>query len=220
MSTYSHQAHSVMASLNSDLATPFKTIIGYLDYNRDSVQKIKGLEFGTHDYLTLAAYKYIESRKPKAPKPPATVPDPLVGVIISSYFDVSERDIDSATNLHSLCMGAENLVGDILERYISEQIEPHGWAWCSGSLVKAVDFVHDDGNGNWRALQIKNRDNSENSSSSAIRKGTTIEKWFRTFSKKPGDNWGAFPIKGGPIMDEISFQKFVKSYLTRLKSQL
>lgn len=50
----------------------------------------------------------------------------------------------------------------------------------------------------WEAVQVKNRDNTENSSSSAIRQGTTIEKWFRTYSKPSrkratNTNWENFP---------------------------
>ena len=70
--------------------------------------------------------------------------------------------------------------------------------------------------GEWRLLQIKNRDNSENSSSMAIRKGTSIEKWFRSFSKKTDTNWDQFPdenVKG--LVSEEGFRAFVREYLAR-----
>ena len=39
-----------------------------------------------------------------------------------------------------------------------------GWIWCSGTSVKAVDFIHyDEKNNEWNLLQVKNRDNTENS---------------------------------------------------------
>ncbi len=68
---------------------------------------------------------------------------------------------------------------------------------------------------------VKNLDNSENSSSSAIRNGTDIKKWFRTFSKKPGSNWEAFPdeeIKGD--VSEEGFRQYVKKYLEELRKDL
>ena len=110
----------------------------------------------------------------------------------------------------------------MLERYLASVMEPRGWIWCSGSMVRAVDFVRPPeaaGQG-WRLLQVKNRDNSENSSSSAIRSGTAIEKWFRTFSKKPGTNWDDFPdITLRAHLFEEDFQLFVRQYLARLRQQ-
>jgi hypothetical protein len=102
-------------------------------------------------------------------------------------------------------MGAENLVGDLLERYLASVLEPHGWIWCSGAMVKAVDFIlpPSTSGGAWRMLQVKNRDNSENSSSSAIRAGTEIEKWHRTFSK----------------LSEENFERFVRTYLHAIRQQ-
>jgi SinI restriction endonuclease len=89
-------------------------------------------------------------------------------------------------------------------------------------LVKAVDFVLPPAKSElpWRLLQVKNRDNSENSSSSAIRKGTDIEKWHRTFSRKRGENWGAFPDKTAKdTLSEKGFRDFVETYLQRLKEK-
>jgi len=109
----------------------------------------------------------------------------------------------------------------LLERYLASVLEPRGWVWCSGAMVKAVDFIKPPSatQATWHLLQVKNRDNSENSSSSAIRVGTTIEKWFRTFSRKTGSNWAAFP---DPVLrqhlSEHDFKNFVINYLHALKS--
>lgn len=172
---------------------------------------------GSDEYIKLQAHKFSDSRKPHAPKPPDTVPDKMVSFIINKYFNVPENELEKAVELHSLSMGAENLIGDILERYIASVVENHDWVWCSGSIVSAVDFVYKKENG-WAALQIKNRDNSENSSSASVRDNTDIKKWFRTFSKKAGDNWDNFP----PIIDdvtlsEIGFRNYVADYLNKLK---
>lgn len=73
-------------------------------------------------------------------------------------------------------MASENIVGDLLERYLAEKLEPCGWIWCSGTSVKAVDFIHyDNEKDEWGLLQVKNRDNTENSSSSKIRDNTPIK---------------------------------------------
>lgn len=84
-------------------------------------------------------------------------------------------------------------IGWILESYVASHAEQIGWAWCSGAMIRAVDFIKPEGNGNWRMLQIKNRSNSENSSSSRIRLDTHIEKWFRVYAKSGRTNWEAIP---------------------------
>ena len=67
--------------------------------------------------------------------------------------------------------------------------------------------------GLWEAVQVKNRDNTENSSSSAIRHGTTIEKWFRTYSKPSkkratNTNWENFPEE--EFRDQLSEEGFLQ----------
>lgn len=144
----------------------------------------------------------------------------MVSVILHEYFDIPVVDLDRAKREHLLSMGAENLVGDLLERYLASVMEARGWIWCSGAMVRAVDFVKppDRASGKWRTLQVKNRDNSENSSSSAIRNGTDIEKWHRTFSKKVGSNWADFPDQAlRADLSEAAFKTFVRGYLRSLR---
>lgn len=96
---------------------------------------------------------------------------------------------------HFIYMSAENMKGVILEEYLSDILEPFGWIWCAGSTFRAVDFCYLDPN-DTILLQIKNKYNTENSSSSAIRIGTEIKKWNRlsrpkisTGIDKPMPNW-------------------------------
>lgn len=111
-------------------------------------------------------------------------------------------------------MCAENCVGALLERYLDSVLRANGWHWCCGDFVKAIDFVGRNTDGSWLALQIKNRDNSENSSSSAIRNGTPIQKWFRSFSKTGLTNWGNLPeLMQGYSLSEEGFISFARTYL-------
>lgn len=93
-----------------------------------------------------------------------------------------------------------------------------GWIWCSGTSVKAVDFIHyDEKNNEWNLLQVKNRDNTENSSSSKIRDNTTIKKWFRTYSQRDATNWDNFPDEvSSKNLNEEDFRAFVKNYLAKI----
>ena len=118
-------------------------------------------------------------------------------------------------------MCAENCVGSLLERYLDSVLRQQGWYWCCGNFIKAIDFINKDERGMWLALQIKNRDNTENSSSSAIRNGTQIQKWFRSFSKKGETNWDNLPeLMQGYNLSESGFIAFAKKYLKQEKEKL
>jgi len=141
--------------------------------------------------------------------PPGTLPDPMVDVIISAKLP--STDLRNMRFCHRLSMGAENLLGSILEEYIHLKVLPYHWSCCWGSSIQAVDFCSSDGN----LYQIKNRDNSENSSSRAIRDGTDIKKWHRINSRTGKTNWDALSaIIGKPgLFSEEDFAKFCKNLI-------
>lgn len=217
-------ARKAMKSVQPALAEKYMKVIRFLALDPSCASKAKGKNaptVGSAEYIIGQAAGFAAGRNPKAPEKPATVPDEMVSYILHHYFEVPEDQLDRIKNEHLISMGAENMVGNLLERYIATVLEPLGWVWCSGSMVKAVDFVKPPASKDdqWTLLQVKNRDNSENSSSSAIRDGTAIIKWFRTFSKKPGSNWPAFPdSKARGRLSEDAFKEFAKNYLQSLKA--
>ena len=215
-------AQRAMHNENADLIGPFSGLIRFLAENPAAACPLRGKNrptVGSADYIRCQAKAFASSRLPKRPNPPATVPDEMVSIILVSYFGIPQEDAERVKQEHLLSMGAENIVGDLLERYLASTLEPRGWIWCSGSTVKAVDFIKPPTvvGQPWRLLQVKNRDNSENSSSSAIRSGTNIEKWHRSFSRRAGSNWPEFPDPTfRQHLSEQGFTEFVRKYLTSL----
>jgi hypothetical protein len=215
-------ARQAMEAVNPALSNVYADLVRFLVAYPEAASKQRGKspEIGTAEYIRRQAAAFADARNPRAPSPPSTVPDEMVSLILVSYFGISQADVERVKKEHLLSMGAENLVGELLERYLASVMEPKGWIWCSGSMVKAVDFIKPPlvAGQPWRLLQVKNRDNSENSSSSAIRVGTKIEKWHRTFSRKSGSNWAEFP--DGNLrqnLSETEFKKFVQTYLGNLR---
>ncbi len=216
-------ARDVMLSVNPSLVGSYVSLISFIAKFPEFASAGRSTtapKAGSTEYIQSQAAAFSAARDPRTPKVSATVPDDMVSLILHEYFQIPAEELEQAKQQHSLSMGAENLVGDLLERYLASVLEPLGWVWCSGAMVKAVDFVKPPSKvgGDWQMLQVKNRDNSENSSSSAIRSGTKIQKWHRTFSKKSGCNWAAFPDPS--LRDELSepgFKAFVRDYLRRLK---
>ena len=109
-------------------------------------------------------------------KPKSACTDPAIRVIVQATQGITDAIATAGEIYHNLFMSAENIQGNLLEQYIALRVRPYGFLWCEGNVLRAVDFCNTDGS---CMLQIKNKSNTENSSSSNIREGTTIEKWFR-----------------------------------------
>lgn len=142
---------------------------------------------------------------------PGTIADPIIEEIIGTRLAaLAESDLNKITYAHRLGMSAENILGFILEEYLADNLYGFGWHCAWGETVKSVDFVHENG----RLLQIKNRSNSENSSSSAIRSGTQIEKWFRIKADRVEYMWESLnEICGTTFLSEAGFVSFAKNII-------
>lgn len=115
--------------------------------------------------------------------PKSACTDPAIKVIVKATRGLTEEKASLGEAIHNLFMSAENIQGNLLEEYISEKIRPYGFLWCCGNVLRAIDFCNSDGT---FFLQVKNKSNTENSSSSNIRAGTTIEKWYRLGTRTRG----------------------------------
>lgn len=192
----------------------FGVIYEFLTEHPDRAHLKKNETIDCDAYRNRIFYKYKnEIEVFPCPKIPQTTTDEALKGILNISYGIEEYEIEKAIDIHKQAMGAENIIGTLLERYIDSRASRFGWIWCAGSIVKAADFIRKRKNG-WDVLQIKNRDNSENSSSAAIREGTDIKKWFRTFSKRSGTNWDKFPDDDlKEILSEEDFHTFIKNYL-------
>jgi len=186
--------------------TKHTDFFGWRSKTKPNLNEIRGLKELAEKYFTSKFTKV-------SPSIPQTVPDEMVSVILKNFYKHPQEKLKNIKIEHQHSMAAENMVGELLERYIDSILSKHGWVWCCGALVKHVDFIKKEDNG-YRLLQIKNRDNSENSSSKAIRDGTTIEHWFRTFSRTGRTNWDAFPDKAlKSHLSEDGFVSYVERYV-------
>lgn len=115
--------------------------------------------------------------------PKSACTDPAIKVIVQATQGLTERAASQGEIYHNLFMSAENIQGNLLEEYIAKKIRPYGFLWCVGNVLRAIDFCNSDGT---FFLQVKNESNTENSSSSNIREGTAIEKWYRLGTRTRG----------------------------------
>lgn len=207
----------------------FRQIRLCLSYNPDLAQTGRRKWHSKDEQMMAMLNAFLHGRGVKYPTYPKTVPDPayidvmctwhqdkIAAVFPAEFSSGNMQDIQRhIAELHLMAMSSENFVGDVLERYLAYKLEPLGWAWAAGQIVRHTDFVYFDKLRNkWLLLQIKNRDSSENSSSSAIREGTEIQKWFRTFSHSGKTNWENFPFRHPDLsLSEEEFREFLRQYV-------
>jgi len=137
-----------------------------------------------------------------------TKPDKIVDTMVAARLSKLSSDLISMVrDAHRLSMSAENLLGLLLEEFIADTLQAKGWHCCWGKTIKSVDFCTDKG----LLLQVKNRSNTENSSSSKVRVGTNIIKWYRVNANNGTFKWDALnELTDSSEFSEESFILFVK----------
>ncbi|MCU0354700.1 MAG: SinI family restriction endonuclease [Cytophagales bacterium] len=198
---------------------PIETVLGVALSDK---RNLPALGFKESQVINFQAYigKWVrcyrngyESRpSAKTGKPGGTVPDGIVEYILRAKLpNLDDQTAVQIVAGHTLLMSIESLVGQLLEEYLAVQLAADGWCCCWGSTIDAVDFCRADGS----LLQVKTSDNTENSSSSRVRNGTTIEKWARRNSKRANIYyWEELNHKvGRNDLSEEGFRQFVKTVL-------
>jgi hypothetical protein len=149
----------------------------------------------------------------RASNAPGTMADSVIDFLIKSRFgSITEKELNQIKFAHRLSMSAENVLGLFLEEYLANSLGAHGWHCCWGETMRSVDFCHESG----RLLQIKNRSNSENSSSSRVRIGTEITKWYRVDARTGGYKWNDLNEKTGcSSLSEDSFRDFIANAMKK-----
>lgn len=215
-------ARQAMAEVDASLEDEFAAVMAFLRDNPESARYRAGKNpppFGSAEHLDIEARRFANGRVVKLPSKSKTIADEAVSKLMATHYNVQRNRLEEVSEEHRQSMAAENFIGHLLERYISTGFRDTGWVWCSGELVKSVDFIRRaPGNGLvWEALQVKNRDNSENSSSSAIRKGTSIQKWHRTKSRSGKTCWESFPAVTSQPLTEEGFFDYIDRYFDQSK---
>jgi len=208
----------------------YKLVMEYLNENPDNFSlssteiRRRFNQNGITDISEELMDKFLNGRVEKRFSEGSTIPDNAVSKVMEIYYDTDSNQLERIKFEHQKSMLSENIVGEVLERYLADILKDYGWVWCSGEFVKAVDFIRRNGE-QWTELQIKNRNNTENSSSVTVRDGTEIMKWFRSFSKASegrdsNTNWNDFPDDemDSSLLCEEDFLSFMEEYLIRVKN--
>lgn len=198
---------------NQNLEKSFLSLLGFLSTNRDFIVKLRGKnppDFGTLEYMNKTAEMFAAGRIISPPVNSGKTSDPLLGGLFQQLNSSSDSEVENAIRIHGDFMVLENKVGKILEHYLAARLEPLGWVWCSGDFVDKIDFVKIVSGKDYELLQVKNKDVTENSSSSKGR--GTVPKWARLKSKKAVTDWQNFPDSDArKLVSESDFLSYGKS---------
>ena len=196
---------------NAQLVDSFLKVLEFCFKFPEDTGGVSGVRKFSSRWIQVKAEHFVKERKTKPPKVTELVTDPLIETICTLYFEVQDSGL--LIEHHKKGMAAEQVTGSLLEEYIASKIEPIGWVWCTGKMVKATDFIEfpDSSDEKPTLLQIKNRSNSENSSSSAIREGTEIIEWHRMDAVSGNTHWDKIPnVLSKVNVSESDFHEFVK----------
>jgi hypothetical protein len=182
------------------------------------IKKAKSLEDYINKWVAKFAKGYSGRASQRKGTPLGTYHDGGLDVFITSVFEVSDAELEKFIEAHRFLMNQENKIGEFLEEYLAERLIKYGYYCAWGSTLKSIDFC-----GNGIFLQIKNSDNSENSSSSKVRDGTQIVKWFRRFSQKKDEfNWSKLNadlgIQPKDHLSEEDFRRFIAKAISQSPS--
>ena len=144
--------------------------------------------------------------------PPQTASDIIIDEIIGTRIPfLNKHQINEIKYAHRLSMSVENLLGLLLEEYLATKLKPFGWACAWGQTLKAVDLCHKNG----QLLQVKNRSNTENSSSNKIRTGSKIKLWYRIDAKTGDHLWENLQKELDVEVSETDFREFVVNVVVK-----
>lgn len=194
----------------------FRTIVSHPELSPGTVKLAKQRVFSSNNDTDELIAKWLlklkngyESRPSRrTSNMPGTVPDPILEKMIKERLGkLEDKHLPYITYAHRLAMSAENILGALLEEFLSNRLDSLDWFCAWGETVKSVDFV----SGSGQLLQIKNRSNSENSSSARVRDGTEIMKWYRIEAARIEYNWQELnELIVGLDADETAFSAFVR----------
>ena len=230
------KANEVGFGGNSDVIVNLDVIFDIAIANREyfpgiAVGKDNNPETYIHHWVKryYDAMKNLPSQRTATSK--AACSDPAISLIVQECLQIpNQKLLEDKEKAHNLFMSAENSQGNLLEEYIARNIGEYGFYWCCGNVLKAIDFCNQDGS---LLLQIKNKSNTENSSSNKVRNGTEIQKWYRLrTSTKEGKKTAAFrwnvlndliyeaySQKGGSLskcaMSEDAYRNFLKAVASK-----
>ena len=214
-------AKEAICTVDSEFEENFLKVLEFCFQYPEDVSGINGSPKLSGKWIEKKANAFVNQRYTNKPSTTLNIPDPLITTISQDYFDIENESLEELLVHHKIAMAAENVTGSLLEEYIATVMESLDWIRCSGTLITGTDFIKfPKVSGNKPVLlQIKNRSNSENSSSASIRKGTTIEKWYRLEAETGVTRWDEFPeADAKKLLSEAMFHEFAKERITEWKA--
>ena len=112
-------AKQKMDAINPELSSKFKFLIKFLSQFPEACSKPRSKKMqnkvGQEEHIEYLARSFHESRLPRKPTPPTTVPDEVVSIVLNISFNIQPENLERIKEEHRFSMAAENIVGDLLK---------------------------------------------------------------------------------------------------------
>ncbi|MCK8075294.1 SinI family restriction endonuclease [Vibrio sp. 1CM2L] len=177
-----------------------------LEYVLEAAKYYDGLTISNIDqWLKKYLNGYKNRKSVTHGNPTNTYDDDINDTIINEIR--SDIDMKTINEASKLLKRSQMAIGNLLEEYLAEELASHGWYMAWGETVRSTDLVSIDN----ERLQVKNRNNTENSSSSQVRNGTDIIKWHRLNANNGTKYWPSLvKLTGCQTLSEERFKSFIK----------
>jgi len=113
-------AKQKMDAINPELSSKFKFLIKFLSQFPEACSKPRSKKMqnkvGQEEHIEYLARSFHESRLPRKPTPPTTVPDEVVSIVLNISFNIQPENLERIKEEHRFSMAAENIVGDLAEK--------------------------------------------------------------------------------------------------------
>ena len=120
-------AKQKMDAINPELSSKFKFLIKFLSQFPEACSKPRSKKMqnkvGQEEHIEYLARSFHESRLPRKPTPPTTVPDEVVSIVLNISFNIQPENLERIKEEHRFSMAAENI------RRSSRKMRPQANTW-------------------------------------------------------------------------------------------
>ena len=207
-------ASEIMRKLNPTYIEPFTKIFQFLSKNPNLANHKQITEnINSTSYVERMAKHYVDGFKISAPLKPQHTLDPVVDIILHSYYGIYKHNLADVDTLHRQSVAAENIIGTLLEHYFAQTLTLHGWFFCAGNIINGINFIKPNDDNTWTALQVSNENNNAMPSSLKVKDNVKLKKWYRIDSISAETRWDKFAenLEQSPLSEQ-DFQAFVANY--------
>ncbi|EPZ5835347.1 SinI family restriction endonuclease [Klebsiella pneumoniae] len=97
-------AKQIMDAINPELSSKFQYLVKFLSQFPETCSKPRGRKLqekmGQIEHIEYLARNFSESRLPRKPMPPTTIPDEVVSIVLNISFNIPQEGVVSENGIY------------------------------------------------------------------------------------------------------------------------